>query len=40
MPHYAAALDGEHQRLKLGLPKEYMIGGLDPEVKQRGAMPP
>ncbi|MEI7729460.1 MAG: Asp-tRNA(Asn)/Glu-tRNA(Gln) amidotransferase subunit GatA [Verrucomicrobiota bacterium] len=34
VPDYAAALDGNVKRLKLGLPKEYMIGGLDPEVKQ------
>ena len=31
--NYAAALDGNVKGLKLGLPKEYMIGGLDPEVK-------
>jgi aspartyl-tRNA(Asn)/glutamyl-tRNA(Gln) amidotransferase subunit A len=33
VPDYAAALDGNIKGLKLGLPKEYMIGGLDPEVK-------
>ena len=33
VPNYAAALDGNIKGLKLGLPKEYMIGGLDPEVK-------
>ena len=33
VPDYAAALTGEIKGLKLGLPKEYMIGGLDPEVK-------
>ena len=37
VPHtvsnYAAALDGKIKGLKLGLPKEYMIGGLDVEVK-------
>jgi len=33
VPDYAAALDGNVQGLKLGLPKEYLIGGLDPEVK-------
>jgi aspartyl-tRNA(Asn)/glutamyl-tRNA(Gln) amidotransferase subunit A len=33
VPDYAAALTGDIQGLKLGLPKEYMIGGLDPEVK-------
>lgn len=34
VPRYAANLDGGIKGLKLGLPKEYMIGGLDPEVKQ------
>jgi aspartyl-tRNA(Asn)/glutamyl-tRNA(Gln) amidotransferase subunit A len=33
VPNYAAALDGNIKGLKLGLPKEYLIGGLDPEVK-------
>ncbi|HEY4952679.1 MAG TPA: Asp-tRNA(Asn)/Glu-tRNA(Gln) amidotransferase subunit GatA [Verrucomicrobiae bacterium] len=33
IPDYAAALDGKIKGLKLGLPKEYRIGGLDPEVK-------
>src|SRR5450432_580888 len=33
VPDYAAALDGNIKGLKLGLPKEYLIGGLDPEVK-------
>ena len=33
VPDYAAALTGNIQGLKLGLPKEYLIGGLDPEVK-------
>ncbi|MFM2295005.1 MAG: glutamyl-tRNA(Gln) amidotransferase subunit, partial [Verrucomicrobiota bacterium] len=33
VPDYAAALDGNIRGLKIGLPKEYMIGGLDPEVK-------
>ena len=33
VPDYAGALDGNIRGLKLGLPKEYMIGGLDPEVK-------
>lgn len=33
VPHYASALDGNIRGLKLGLPKEYMIGGLDAEVK-------
>ena len=31
--NYTAALDGKIRGLKIGLPKEYMIGGLDPEVK-------
>jgi aspartyl-tRNA(Asn)/glutamyl-tRNA(Gln) amidotransferase subunit A len=33
VPNYAAALTGDIKGLKLGLPKEYMIGGLDAEVK-------
>ena len=33
VPNYAAALDANIKGLRLGLPKEYMIGGLDPEVK-------
>jgi aspartyl-tRNA(Asn)/glutamyl-tRNA(Gln) amidotransferase subunit A len=33
VPHYANALNGDIRGLKLGLPKEYTIGGLDPEVK-------
>ncbi len=33
VPNYVAALDGNIKGLKLGLPKEYMIAGLDPEVK-------
>jgi aspartyl-tRNA(Asn)/glutamyl-tRNA(Gln) amidotransferase subunit A len=33
VPDYAAALTGSIKGLRLGLPKEYMIGGLDPEVK-------
>ena len=33
VPDYAAALTGDIKGLKLGLPKEYLIGGLDPEVK-------
>ena len=32
--NYAAALNGDIRGLKLGLAKEYMIGGLDPQVKQ------
>jgi aspartyl-tRNA(Asn)/glutamyl-tRNA(Gln) amidotransferase subunit A len=34
VPSYASALTGDIKGLKLGLPKEYMIGGLDSEVKQ------
>ena len=33
VPDYVAALNGNIKGLKLGLPREYMIGGLDPEVK-------
>ncbi|HEX5220775.1 MAG TPA: Asp-tRNA(Asn)/Glu-tRNA(Gln) amidotransferase subunit GatA [Verrucomicrobiae bacterium] len=33
VPDYAVALDGNIKGLRLGLPKEYMVGGLDPEVK-------
>ena len=33
VPDYVAALTGNIKGPKLGLPKEYMIGGLDPEVK-------
>ncbi len=33
VPKYSTALNGEIKGLKLGLPKEYMIGGMDPEVK-------
>ena len=32
VPDYPAALDGSIQGLKLGLPKEYLIGGLHPDV--------
>jgi aspartyl-tRNA(Asn)/glutamyl-tRNA(Gln) amidotransferase subunit A len=34
VPHYASTLENGVKGLKLGLPKEYMIGGLDPEIKQ------
>jgi aspartyl-tRNA(Asn)/glutamyl-tRNA(Gln) amidotransferase subunit A len=34
VPHYAAGLTGDIKGLRLGLAKEYMIGGLDPEVNQ------
>jgi len=33
VPDYGAALTGDVRGLKLGLPKEYMIGGLEAEVK-------
>ncbi len=33
VPDYTAVLDGNVKGLKLGLPREYMIGGLDPDVK-------
>lgn len=32
VPDYVAALDGRIKGLKLGLPKEYFIGGMDPKV--------
>ncbi|EEF58940.1 Asp-tRNA(Asn)/Glu-tRNA(Gln) amidotransferase subunit GatA [Pedosphaera parvula] len=32
VPHYHTALNGNIKGLKIGLPKEYMIGGLDPQV--------
>ncbi|MDB6064529.1 MAG: gatA [Pedosphaera sp.] len=34
VPHYAGSLTGDIKGLRLGLPKEYMVGGLDPEVNQ------
>jgi aspartyl-tRNA(Asn)/glutamyl-tRNA(Gln) amidotransferase subunit A len=34
VPRYADGLNGDLRGLKLGLPKEYMIGGLDPQVNQ------
>jgi aspartyl-tRNA(Asn)/glutamyl-tRNA(Gln) amidotransferase subunit A len=34
VPGYAEGLNGDLRGLKLGLPKEYMIGGLDPQVNQ------
>src|SRR5882724_4828419 len=34
VPHYADRLADGIKGLKLGLPKEYMIGGLDPQVNQ------
>ncbi len=33
VPDYTAALGGGIKGLKIGLPKEYMVDGLDPEVK-------
>ncbi len=33
VPKYVNALDGNIRGLRIGLPKEYMIGGLDDEVK-------
>jgi aspartyl-tRNA(Asn)/glutamyl-tRNA(Gln) amidotransferase subunit A len=33
VPHYATGLTGDIKGLKLGLPREYMVGGLDAEVK-------
>jgi aspartyl-tRNA(Asn)/glutamyl-tRNA(Gln) amidotransferase subunit A len=33
VPNYANALDGQIKGFKLGLPKEYMVGGLNAEVK-------
>jgi aspartyl-tRNA(Asn)/glutamyl-tRNA(Gln) amidotransferase subunit A len=34
VPRYPAALNGHIHGLKLGLAREYMVGGLDPEVKE------
>jgi aspartyl-tRNA(Asn)/glutamyl-tRNA(Gln) amidotransferase subunit A len=34
VPGYAGALDGGLRGLRLGVPKEYLVGGLDPEVKE------
>src|SRR4029434_5294816 len=34
VPRYTAGLTGEIRGLRLGLPREYVVGGLDPEVKQ------
>ena len=34
VPNYVTALNGQIKGLRLGLPKEYMIGGMNPEVKQ------
>jgi aspartyl-tRNA(Asn)/glutamyl-tRNA(Gln) amidotransferase subunit A len=34
VPHYAGGLTNDLKGLRLGLAKEYMIGGLDPEIRQ------
>src|SRR6516225_7826292 len=34
VPHYGERLTGEIKGLKLGLTKEYMVGGLAPDVKE------
>jgi aspartyl-tRNA(Asn)/glutamyl-tRNA(Gln) amidotransferase subunit A len=34
VPRYTSALTGEIRGLRIGLPKEYFVGGLDPEVKE------
>jgi aspartyl-tRNA(Asn)/glutamyl-tRNA(Gln) amidotransferase subunit A len=33
VPDYTRALTGDVKGLKIGLPREYLVGGLDPEVK-------
>jgi aspartyl-tRNA(Asn)/glutamyl-tRNA(Gln) amidotransferase subunit A len=33
VPDYVAALDGDLRGVRLGVPKEYMIHGIDPQVK-------
>src|SRR4051812_6294743 len=33
VPHYTSALTGSIKGLKIGIAKEYMVGGMDPEVK-------
>ncbi|MDB6024126.1 MAG: gatA [Verrucomicrobiales bacterium] len=33
VPNYASALNGNIKGLKLGIAKEYMVGGMDPQVK-------
>jgi aspartyl-tRNA(Asn)/glutamyl-tRNA(Gln) amidotransferase subunit A len=32
VPDYTAALNGDIKGLRIGLPKEYLVGGIDPEV--------
>jgi aspartyl-tRNA(Asn)/glutamyl-tRNA(Gln) amidotransferase subunit A len=34
VPHYGASLTGDLRGLNVGVPKEYLVDGLDPEVKQ------
>ena len=34
VPRYTQALTGDIRGLRLGLPREFMVGGLDPEVKR------
>ncbi len=34
VPDYGGALGGDLRGLRLGLPQEYFVGGLDPEVKR------
>ena len=34
VPRYTQALTGDIRGLRIGLPKEFMVGGLDPEVKR------
>jgi aspartyl-tRNA(Asn)/glutamyl-tRNA(Gln) amidotransferase subunit A len=34
VPDYAAALTGEMKGVRLGLPQEYFIGGIDPQVEK------
>ena len=33
VPDYSAALSGDVKGLRIGLPREYQVGGMDPEVK-------
>src|SRR5213594_1939877 len=34
VPDYTAGLNGNLRGVRLGVPKEYLIGGIDPEVKR------